>query len=565
MNCRPVALLVAGLAACTSQDNAVIEILLGGETTTLTQSPAVTEIVLQAYDTSGNATTIGSSPISTTTIPLQSLNESNTVSFGAIGFDSQDASVVFGATIPFLLSDVVGDKVPVFVARINQFARAPNPFSGDLRQAPLLATMQGQYLFVAGGAFPDGGTVPEVEGGLSFTPTSTTEIYDFGEFTALPSPPTLPSLDGGAAFAPQSLAMTGTVAWLISPQGGVYYDLSQNGWEQISEPASGTFVSISGGITVSDNIGTQYVVGGTRTTGGPTATVLEINPNDTSASAYPDGNVGVLSLSTPRLGAAATWVQGRGLVVLAGSAAGAGVEVLDPATGSSTGSSMSGSPLPYKPDPSVGAGAASFSDDQHVLLAGGILPNGKDAGLRVIDLACTSAPCTPTWWTSLPIAIANVSAFTLSSTTALVVGSEPGTGVTHAFYVTGPASSDAGATDAGTPPDAAATGAAPSDAAVTPEAAGEAAVITDATGDAVALDAMPSNATSTAEAGADDDAESDGESAGPGTTVELTLPSNQDSDGGPGVLRNARAIMSPVGTIVVFGGYDVIDSFQPPP
>ena len=35
--------------------------------------------------------------------------------------------------------------------------------------------MQGQYLFIAGGALPDGGTVPETEGALSFSPTSTTE------------------------------------------------------------------------------------------------------------------------------------------------------------------------------------------------------------------------------------------------------------------------------------------------------------------------------------------------------------------------------------------------------
>jgi hypothetical protein len=528
------ALIVAGLASCSSQDNATLQITLGGETTTLTQAPAVTEIVIQAYDTSGNPTTIGSAPASASTIPLQPLSEADTLAFAATGYDEADAAVVFGATIPLLLNDIAGDTVPIFVGRVNQFARAPNVFSGDVRQAPLLAIVQGQFLFVAGGAGVDGGTVPEVEGGLSFTPSDTTELYDFGEFQALQSPPTLPALDGGAAFAPQSLAMTGTVAWLFSQQGGLYYDLSSTqGSAQIQEPAAGVFAGISGGITIPDDLGTQFIIGGTRLTGGPTQTGLEINPNDTSSSTYPDGNVGVLTLSAPRLGAAATWVSGKGVIVLGGSATAAGVEILDPATGSSTGSSMAGSPLAgYAPDPSVGAGASAFADGQHVLLAGGVLPNGQDAGVRIIDLACVTGPCTPTWWTSLPTPLSAVSAWVLSPNTALVIGSEPVTGVTHAYFVTAP-TTDGGVSEA-------------------------------AVSDAATSDATADAASATSDAGASTDG-AVAATTGPGSVVELLLPTNQDSDGGPGVLRNARAIESPVGTIVVFGGYGVIDSYQPPP
>ena len=55
------------------------------------------------------------------------------------------------------------------------------------------------------------------------------------------------------------------------------------------------------------------------------------------------------------------------------------------------------------------------------------------------------------------------------------------------------------------------------------------------------------------------------DAAGPGTAVEVLLPTNQGSDSGPIVsLHNARAIGSPVGTIVVYGGYGTVDSFQPP-
>jgi hypothetical protein len=552
--------LLAAVAACSSQDSATIQLTLGGESTTFTQTPAVTRIVIQSVDTSDNVTTLGSAPVSATTIPLASQSESTTVSLEAWGIDAQDAGVVFGATIPLLFGDIVGDSVPIFVGRIGQFARAPSP-PADSRQAPLLSLVQGQYLFVAGGTAEDGGTVTETDAGPAFTPTSTTEIYDFGEFQTLASPPTMPTIDGGAPFAPQSVAVTGTVTWLVSPQGGIYLDLSSNATALITQPTLGgsfSFANIAAGITLSDAQGTQYIVGATRTTGAPTAALLEINPNDVTNTNFPDGNVAWLTLSEPRLGAAAAWINsgetGGQIVVAGGSASGSGVEVISPTAGSATAGAM-GTPLPYPADPSTGSGAAAMTDNVHVLLAGGLLPNGQDAGVRVISATCTTA-CTPTWWTSLPIPLATAQAFVLSATSALVIGNEPGTGLTHAFLVTGPGSttstSDAAASD--------------------PAAVTDAMAVSDAvtTGDALAAaDAVAAtDAVATSSAPADDGAlEDDAATAvvGPGTAVELLLPTNQDSDAAAGSLHNARAIQSPVGTIVVFGGYPVLDSFQPYP
>jgi hypothetical protein len=516
----PGVALLAGLAACSSNDSAALQLTLGGETTTFTQSPAVTDILIQMV-TSSSTTTIGYAPVSTTTIPLAGQSEGTTASFTATGLDSQDAAVVFGATLPLQLGALVGDTVPIFVGRVSQFARAPYPpttddAGPDNRQAPLLSMVQGQFLFIAGGTPQGVSAVPSGDAALDFTPSATTQLYDFGQFSALASPPTLPSLDSGALFAPQSVAITGTVAWLIGPQGGMYLDLSSGVAEQIPQPPSGpfpgSFVDIAGGGTVTDEYGTQYVVGGTRTTGAATSVALEINPNDTSNASYLDGNVAWLALSEARLGASATWVSGR-LVVAGGSASGSGVEILEPGTQTSTGSTTAGSPLPYPADPSVGAGAAVFPDGQHVLLAGGILPNGQDAGVRVIDLTCASA-CTATRWTSLPIALGTAQAFVLSATSALVVGNEPATGLTHAFLVTAPAASN--------PP----------------------------------IDA----------ASVEGDAALDDDASGPGSAVEVLLPTDQGNDASPpGALRNARALWSPVGTIVVFGGYGVLDSFQPAP
>ena len=560
--------LLAAVAACSSQDSATVEITPGGETTTFTQTPAVTRIVIQSVDTSGNVTTLGSAPVSATTIPLTSQSESATVTLEAWGYDAEDAGVVFGATLPLLFGDVVGDNVPIFVGRIGQFARAPGP-PADSRQAPLLSFVQGQYLFVAGGTAEDGGTVSESDAGPAFTPTSTTEIYDFGQFQTLGSPPTLPSLDGGAPFAPQSVAVTGTVAWLVSPQGGLYFDLSSNAPAQITQPTLGgsfTFANVAGGVTLSDAQGTQYIVGATRTTGAPTAALLEINPNDVTNSTYPDGNAAWLTLSEPRLGAAATWLDsGNGLIVVTGgSASGSGVEVIAPVAGTTTGTAM-GTPLGYPADPSSGSGAAAMPDGVHVLLAGGLLPNGQDAGVRVIDAMCATA-CTPTWWTSLPVPLATAQVFALSQTSALVIGNEPGTGLTHAFLVTGPASTASTSDVAVSETTAVSDAMAVSDAIATSDAmtaSDVAAATTDAMTASDALAATDGVATSNAPA--DDAALDDDATAGPGSVVELLLPTNQDTDAAAGSLHYARAIQSPVGTIVVFGGYPVLDSFQPYP
>jgi hypothetical protein len=557
-------LVLAGLAACSSPDSAVLEVTPGGETTTFTQSPAVTNLLIQMA-TSSSTTTLGYAPVSATTISLSGQSEATTASFEATGLDAQDAAVVFGATLPFQLGAVVGNTIPIFVGRIGQFARAPYPpmvFSADggsafdSRQAPVLSMVQGQYLFIAGGSSPDGGGVTEGDAGLVFTPTATTEIYDFGQFAAVGSPPTLPSLDAGALFAPQSVAVTGTVAWLIGAQGGMYFDLSSDAYDQIPQPPAGafpgSFADIAGGATVTDDEGTQYIVGATRTTGPPTSVVLEINPNDTTNTNYLDGNVAWLALSEPRLGASATWVPGRGLVITGGSASGNGVEILNPMTGTSTGLTTAGAPVPYPADPSVGSGAAPL-DGQHVLLAGGVLPSGQDAGVRVIDLACTTA-CAPTWWTSLPIALGTAQTFGFSTTSALVIGNEPLTGLTHAFVLTGPGSATS-VTDASASPAQAAATQSEASVAVSDAAASDAASTqNDAAGpgtDAASL---------AGDAAVDDDA------SGPGSAVEILLPTYQDADASPpGQLRNARAIWTPLGSIVVFGGYGVLDSFQPAP
>jgi hypothetical protein len=110
-----------------------------------------------------------------------------------------------------------------------------------------------------------------------------------------------------------------------------------------------------------------------------------------------------------------------------------GVEVIGP------GAKM-GTPLAYPPDSSVGSGAATL-DNQHVLVAGGTTPAGKDAGVRVLDLGCSTQCMSAAWGPGFPAALSFAQAFGIDAANALVVGSEP-SGTTHVYRVT-----SAGATE----------------------------------------------------------------------------------------------------------------------
>ena len=61
--------------------------------------------------------------------------------------------------------------------------------------------------------------------------------------------------------------------------------------------------------------------------------VLKIDPNDFSNTSYPFGNATWFTLKTSRLGAGATWVVGKGLVVFTGCTSSG---IADPAVLAST-------------------------------------------------------------------------------------------------------------------------------------------------------------------------------------------------------------------------------------
>jgi hypothetical protein len=415
---RAIAVLAPLLAACSSSPSGTLQLVTGPETDTFTRSPAPTTLRVDAIDSSNQVTTLATARLPTTSIDLGTQDENAVATLVVSGLDDSGARLVYGASIPLQYGSLDGITVPIFVQRTGELARMPGPLS-DSRQAPSMSSVQGQYIFVGGGNDP--------------TLARTTQFYDFAQLAPFSSPPTVPR-------APQSIAFVGTMALIIDDKGGTYFDFSSNSTVDVQAPPGGSFADVAGGQTIVANDGTEYVVGATRTTGAETASVLIINPNDASTSATQyTGKLTWGSLSAPRFGAAAVWVTGRGLVVAGGSTSAPGIEVV-PALPSTKGVALA-----YPPDASMGAGATTL-DTQHVLLAGGLMVGGQDAGARSINLACTptpQVPCMPDTWSALPVPIGTAQAFAIDAANAIVAGSEAGgMGLTHVFRLTSTAAKE---------------------------------------------------------------------------------------------------------------------------
>jgi hypothetical protein len=396
---RPLlSLACVAISGCSSKaPSGQLKIVTGEETDTFTRAPAPVTLQVDSIDTSGHSQTLATKSLPTASIDLGSLDESAVATLEVLGLDANGNRLVFGRSIPIQFGALDGLTIPLFVQRTGELARLPSPLP-DARTEPTLAVIGGRFLFVGGGA----------DSALA----STIQLYDFAGYSALGSPPTMPRI-------PESVAMVRTVGWLIDGAGATQFDFSNSSSAVVIPPTGGSFGEVAGGATVSARDGSQFVVGATRTTGAATARVLALDPS---------GKPSWLTLSAPRLGAAATWVEGQGLVVAGGSATASGVEMVS--VGSTT-----GAPLAYPPDASTGAGATAL-DRQHVLLAGGVAPPASsDAGARTIDLACLSQ-CAPAPWSPLPAAVVPAQAFAIDPANALVVGSEPVTGTTHVYRLT---------------------------------------------------------------------------------------------------------------------------------
>lgn len=399
--------LVAAVAvACGSTPNGTLSITTGGESDALTRAPAPTQLVVDAVDADGGVTNLATANLPTSNVDLGVRDQSTIADIRVQAKDSSGKVLLTGTTLPIELGALQDTTVPVFIQRTGEFARMPATV-GDARESPVTELVIGRYLLVSGG-------------GTGSDPSS--QIYDTASLSAFTAPPSMPRV-------PASIAAVGTDLLVIDTNGATWLELSDNTTGDAAAPSGGTYAEIAGGKTVEDGTGVSYVVGATRTKGDATPRVLRIDT---------DGTLTFLALTEPRLGAAATWVAGRGLVVVGGSSQGAGAEILPP------GATASPTALAYPADATTGQGVAAL-DGSHVVVAGGADPAGNPVAPHVLDLGC-SGTCTPqTWANGPPMALTPSQVVALgfggAPNDALLVGDDS-SGASHAFRITSSGSTE---------------------------------------------------------------------------------------------------------------------------
>lgn len=385
---RPSSLSLVLLAAsCSSAPEGAIAIVTGEETDVFTRAPAPVALVTEKIASDGSRSELGRSALPVDTVDLGELPSTEAGAIAVRGLGPGGEPLVRGESLFVQWGALEQTTLELFVQRTGELARMPR---GPAAFEPAIATMlAGRWVLAANG--------------------TTTMLYDLLSLRALASAPTLPR-------PARSIATYDTAALVIDEQGATTFDLATGASTPLDPPDEGSFADVAGGARVIAPDGTQLVVGATRPTGGPSGRVLVVDPS---------GSASFAALATAREGACAAYVEGRGLVVYGGDAAGAGAEVLAPGASLATA-------LPFPPDAVRGCAAAAL-DHGHVVIAGGRGATGDEGGglpARVLDLACTTACAPASWPGALPLARAE--AYALGADAAFVVGDDA-SGATRAY------------------------------------------------------------------------------------------------------------------------------------
>lgn len=309
--------------------------------------------------------------------------------FVVSGLDAAGAPQARGRSLPINRAGFAGIQLPLFVSRANELGRPPDNLPNAHPDHPPIEIVAGRYLYAFGATQAE---------------RAVADIYDFGSWQSItqgsiscPTPPC--KVESFAVVA-------GTLALAVGDDWGIAMALEDGTAIDAPKPEGlESFEEVSGGTTIHAEDGSAYLIGGTRS-GAPTATVIHIDP---------DGLLKKVLLSSPRAGAAAIWLQGRGLVVVGGGDdQAAGAELL--AEGASAFVT-----LPFAPDRTTGAALVSLEDNT-VIRIGGRTETGGVADTVSLALGCGSG-CMPTAVGS-PIDLVTTQAFELTEGRALVVGDD---------------------------------------------------------------------------------------------------------------------------------------------
>ena len=403
-----IGFLAVFAAACSSQSGS-FAVTLGGESDTITRTPAVATYVIEQVDRAGNRQTLKNATwTSGASLDLGDLSQSVVASIQLTGSDGSGNAIVWGA-VPFAaLGAFDGLTIPLFVQRKGEFARMPGT-TLDGRDAPLLATSS-RGVYIAGG------------GNLALA------AYDMLSLDGFSS--TCPAAPAKSfALAISSAANTdgeSAMAWRIDDAGVDVVGLAQctEYGSLVKLDGTSSWSDFAGGRTVTGDDGSAYIVGPSRTSA-PSGTILKITP-DANASTLVDAIITSIQPPT-RTGAATAWAPGYGVFIYGGvSSATKGGEYVNSTGGVSE--------IDVPPDPRQGLAAISFDGKTTMLVA------GDDQQSLLVDLSCGG--CAPkTWGVATNVKLTSPALFALGKNTKtfLLVGDDP-SGVTRAFRMTETAS-----------------------------------------------------------------------------------------------------------------------------
>jgi hypothetical protein len=335
-------------------------------------------------------------PVSTLNLPQESTDDVDT--FQVTLYDSADAAIIFGNTLPVQLGGISGlTALDIFVQRTGEFARLPSPFL-SVPLSPIASVFEGRFVLVADGSGSSGATVAQLYDLLLWGLVENPE-GGMGALT-LPCPPLSMAPITGTTF--MFLICNTTDA---NTKDLVAYGIDISGTSPaatVTAPKGDTWRDLAGGSTVVSPNGDVFIVGATRSphgpVRGPTTEVLRL---PTASELVGDGgfadggpvtvNYSFFNLNFAREGATAVWSAPLyGLVVIGGNsnAGDPGIEYFPSDLAEADG----GSPVLSMPlmasayDPTQGAGGTAIGQSQ-ILVAGGTLPDGSVAPVRLFDLA----------------------------------------------------------------------------------------------------------------------------------------------------------------------------------
>lgn len=385
---------LACLSACSSEQvdvSGALYVVDGQETDTWTASPVPTRLDVDLVGKKRTLLTSVDAPSPVIELgagaPPESLG-----AFEVTGYDARDEAVVHGRSVTYSISTFAYASPAVFVARTGGVSRAPRQLLFEY-QHPLVEVVGHAYVLIAGGD-------------LSSATQNPIDLYDAANWFVAAKQTWLTAV-------PKSWALSGSTLLVINDDGASSIDLLTSTVTTPIPPKKFDFASVVGGQTLIATDDTRYIVGATRATGDATDRVLRVAP---------DGTLTALTLTAPRLGAAAGLIADQ-LVVAGGSDTAVGAEILNAAGTAFV-------ELALEADAVQGA-ALTQIDSTTALLVGGTDAEGKSAGLRTFDVSCTKS-CSSTPLAELAFDYSRAQALTLADEKLFVSG-ESEDGQTHVF------------------------------------------------------------------------------------------------------------------------------------